>query len=92
MEREDWEKYVIDLPSSGRISEEATEWVRKWVKTYWEESQLAINGLEGKNGVNGVVGSSKDPLPSLKDQKVATLLRRWIQIRDICKKTLDTLA
>ncbi|KAJ6065264.1 hypothetical protein N7444_000917 [Penicillium canescens] len=92
MTREDWEKCVLGLPSSGCISEEATEWVRKWVKTYWEESLLAINGLEGKDSVKGVVWSSKDPLPSLKDRKVATLLRRWIQIRDICKKTLDTLA
>ncbi|CAG8144510.1 unnamed protein product [Penicillium nalgiovense] len=91
MKREDWEKYVLDLPSSGPISEEATEWIRKWVNTYLEESLLAIKGLEGKTCVKGVVWSLEDLSPAL-NQKVATLLRRWIQIREICKKALNTLA
>jgi hypothetical protein len=91
MKREDWEKYVLDLSSLGPISEEATEWIRKWVKTYWEESLLAIKGLEGMTSAKGVISSSEKPSPPL-NQKVATLLRRWIQIREICKKAFDTLA
>jgi hypothetical protein len=91
MKRQDWEEYILDLPSSGPISEEATEWIRKWVKTYLEESLLAIKALEGNTSVKGGIWSSENPSPAL-NQKVATLLRRWIQIREICKKAFDTLA
>jgi len=92
MRRKDWENYVLDSPSSVPIPEEATKLVRKWIKAYWEESIWAIKGLEGKTGLREVVWSSENPLPDLKIQKIATLLRRWIQIRDLCKKAFDTLA
>lgn len=92
MNREDWENYVLGLPSSGPIPEEATRLVCKWVNAYWEESILAIKGLEGKTGVKELGWSSGNPSLASKVQKVAILLRRWIQIRDLCKKALDTVA
>ncbi|KGO73283.1 Exosome-associated factor Rrp47/DNA strand repair C1D [Penicillium italicum] len=86
MEREDWEAYVLDPSSSGHIPLQATELVRRWMKAYWVESLLAIQRLKEKADV--LEKSSLAP----GSERIAALLRRWIQIRDLCRSALDRIA
>ncbi|CAG8233725.1 unnamed protein product [Penicillium salamii] len=81
-------KYVLDPSLWGPAPKEATILICKWIKAYLEESILAIKRLEGEADIGeSIYSSSLD----LNNQKIATLLQRWIQIKGLCKNTLDTL-
>ncbi|CRL21334.1 unnamed protein product [Penicillium camemberti] len=77
MEREDWEAYVLNTSSSDPIPLQTTELVRRWTKTYWKEILLAIQKLEEK----AVVLEKSSLAPG--NERIAALLRRWIQIREL---------
>lgn len=86
MEREDWEAYVLNTSSSDPIPLQTTELVRRWTKTYWKEILLAIQKLEEK----AVVLEKSSLAPG--NERIAALLRRWIQIRELCQNSLDRIA
>lgn len=84
MKRQDWINYVRGLSTDGVDEMKTQATIQRWVRTYLREADRAIAALESMSPVQ----TSDEPFT----QKVAMLLGRWRQIRDLCGTALQCLS
>ncbi|KAL4924917.1 uncharacterized protein BDV17DRAFT_202253 [Aspergillus undulatus] len=83
MPLEDWRNYVLGYSTRGVDAKKSEGVIRGWIRTYVEEVESVIQEL-------GNVGSSQ--IGQDHQDKVQMLLRRWWQIKDLCRVALETVS
>lgn len=82
-----WQEYILHRSINATDREIMTDTINGWVGTYLKECISTIRTLESMRAasslaeVNGQGGHD--------DLKLSTLLKRWIQMRDLCETMLN---
>ncbi|KAL2853907.1 hypothetical protein BJY01DRAFT_232081 [Aspergillus pseudoustus] len=80
MSLEDWQNYALGYSTRGVDAEKSAKVIREWIGTYIEEASANIDELE-KRGY-GNIGQKHE-------ERSRMLLKRWVQVKDLCLKALD---
>ncbi|KAL4906894.1 hypothetical protein BDW74DRAFT_176495 [Aspergillus multicolor] len=82
MRPEDWQNYVLGSSTRGVDAKKSEDVIRGWIHAYMDEADQAIDGL-------------KDSRFSVEEEdqgRHQMLLKRWMQIRDLCRIALETVS
>jgi hypothetical protein len=83
MPSKDFRNYVQGRATKAFDTRKTWKIIREWIETYLRESNTTIEALESLTAQSeGQVGHQK---------KVASLRRRWEQIRVMCQNALDKI-
>lgn len=77
MKEEDWRNHVLEGSTEGVDERLSGDIIKGWLQTYCMEADAAMGALRAALE-SGTVGQAHR-------QKAETLLRRWVQIKDICE-------
>lgn len=79
----DFQNYVQGRATKAFDTRKTWNIIREWIEIYLQESNTTIEGLE-------LLGAQSEEQDGHKN-KVASLRRRWEQIRVMCQNALDKI-
>ncbi|KAL4997624.1 hypothetical protein BDV10DRAFT_89305 [Aspergillus recurvatus] len=82
MRPEDWQNYVLGYSTRGVDAKKSEDVIRGWIRAYMEEADLTTHELE----------NFQSSLEERHQGKAQMLLKRWRQIKDLCRIALETVS
>ncbi|KAJ5624579.1 hypothetical protein N7510_000888 [Penicillium lagena] len=84
MNEEDWQNHVLEGSSQGLDEATSEDTIKIWIRAYRNEADTSMAALR----------TVIDGSPELREhrQKLEMLLRRWVQIWDLCDRALKAVA
>jgi hypothetical protein len=77
MKEEDWRNHVLEGSTEGVDEKLSEDIIKGWLRTYCAEADAAVDALRA--------AMESDPVVQTHRQKAETLLRRWVQIKEVCE-------
>lgn len=80
MNEENWRNHILEGSTDGVDEKKSETIIKRWIRTYAAEADATMSALRTAMESNAEVQAHR--------QKAEMLLRRWVQIKEICESAL----